>query len=86
MENWQSYRVQRRIESAQEAAGVPSVDVLLPSWETAEQYARIFVQLKQAGTPIPDNDLWIAALVLEHDLILITRDRHFERIPQLSRA
>ncbi len=64
----------------------PTVDVLLPSRETAEHYARIFVQLKQAGTPIPDNDLWIAALVLEHDLILITRDRHFERIPQLSRA
>jgi tRNA(fMet)-specific endonuclease VapC len=63
-----------------------TVGVLLPSRETAEHYARIFVQLKRAGTPIPDNDLWIAALVLEHDLLLITRDRHFERIPQLLRA
>ena len=62
------------------------VGVLLPSRETAEHYARLFVQLKRAGTPIPDNDLWIAALVLEHDLLLITRDRHFERIPQLLRA
>ena len=61
----------------------PTVGVLLPSRETAEHYARIFVQLRRAGTPVPDNDLWIAALVLEHDLILITRDRHFERIPQL---
>jgi hypothetical protein len=34
----------------------------------------------------PDNDLWIAPLVLEHDLVLITRDRHFERIPQVMRA
>ena len=34
-----------------------------------------FVQLKRAGTPIPDNDLWIAALALEHDLQLITRDQ-----------
>ncbi len=60
-----------------------TVGVLLPSRETAEHYARLFVQLKRAGTPIPDNDLWIAALVLEHDLLLITRDQHFERVPQL---
>lgn len=64
----------------------PTLGVLLPSRETAEHYARIFVQLRRAGTPVPDNDLWIAALILEHDLILITRDRHFERIPQLSLA
>ena len=62
-----------------------TVSVLLPSRETAEHYARIFVQLKHAGTPVPDNDLWIAALALEHDLTLITRDRHFERIAQLPR-
>ena len=55
----------------------------MPGRETAEQYARLFVQLKRAGTPIPDNDLWIAALALEHDLMLITRDRHFQDIPQL---
>jgi len=61
-----------------------TVSVLLPGRETAEHYAKIFVQLKRAGTPVPDNDLWIAALVLEHDLTLITRDRHFERIPQLT--
>jgi len=63
----------------------PTVGILLPSRETAEHYARIFVQLKRAGTPIPDNDLWIAALVLEHDLVLITRDRHFEHVPQILR-
>jgi len=59
--------------------------VPLPARETAEHYARIFVQLKRAGTPVPDNDLWIAAIALEFDLTLITRDRHFERIPQLPR-
>lgn len=64
----------------------PTVRVLLPGRETAEHYARIFVQLRRAGTPVPDNDLWIAALVLEHDLVLVTRDRHFERIPQIFRA
>lgn len=61
----------------------PTVGMLLPGRETAEQYARLFVQLKRAGTPVPDNDLWIAALTLENDLALITRDRHFDNIPQL---
>jgi tRNA(fMet)-specific endonuclease VapC len=64
----------------------PTAGVLLPGRETADYYARLFVQLKRAGTPIPDNDLWIAALALQHDLVLITRDRHFESIPQLLRA
>jgi tRNA(fMet)-specific endonuclease VapC len=65
--------------------GKSTVGILLPARETAEHYARLFVQLKRAGTPIPDNDLWIAAMVLENDLLLITRDQHFERVPQLSR-
>ena len=64
----------------------PTVGVLSPDLETAEHYARLFVQLKRAGTPIPDNDLWIAALALEHNLTLVTRDRHFDSIPQLLRA
>lgn len=63
----------------------PTVGVLLPTRDTAVHYARLFVQLKRAGTPIPDNDLWIAALVLQHDLMLVTRDRRFERVPQLLR-
>lgn len=60
-----------------------TVVVLYPDRETTEQYARLFIQLKRAGTPVPDNDLWIAALCLEHDLALITRDQHFDKIPQL---
>ncbi len=63
-----------------------TVGLLLPSRETAEHYARLFVQLKRAGTPVPNNDLWIAALALEHDLVLITGDQHFAHIPQLLRA
>ena len=64
----------------------PTVQVLLPTRETAEPYARLVVQLKIAGTPVPINDLWIAALVLQHDLVLVTRDQHFRRIPQLMRT
>ena len=67
----------------QRLLGKRTVGILSPGRDTAEHYARLFVQLKRAGTPVPDNDLWIAALALEHNLLLITRDRHFNRIPQL---
>lgn len=78
---------QRRNESLlNKLLAKSTVGVLVPSRETAEHYARIFVQLKRAGTPVPDNDLWIAALVFEHDLVFITRDRHLERIPQVNRG
>jgi tRNA(fMet)-specific endonuclease VapC len=76
----------RNEELLQRFLSRPTVGVLLPARETAEHYARLFVQLKRAGTPVPDNDLWIAAQALEHDLILITRDKHFRHIPQLVRA
>ncbi len=73
----------RNEELLQRFLGRPTAGVLLPGRETAEHYARLFVQLKRAGTPVPDDDLWIAAQALEHDLTLITRDRHFRHIPQL---
>jgi tRNA(fMet)-specific endonuclease VapC len=63
-----------------------TVAILYADRETAEHYARLFVQLKRAGTPVPDNDLWIAALAMEHDLALIARDRLFDYVPQLRRA
>jgi tRNA(fMet)-specific endonuclease VapC len=63
-----------------------TVVALYANRETTEQYARLFVQLKRAGTPVPDNDLWIAALCLEHDLALVTRDQHFDKIPQLRQT
>ena len=64
----------------------PTVQLLLPTRETADHYARLYSQLRTAGTPIPINDIWIAALALQHDLLLITRDPHFKRIPQLLQA
>ncbi len=79
----QQHRNERLLQSF---LSKPTVGIMLPARETAEHYARLFVQLKRAGTPIPDNDLWIAALALEHDLQLVTRDHHFKSIPQLLRA
>jgi tRNA(fMet)-specific endonuclease VapC len=61
----------------------PRVSVLYPDEDTTHHYARIFLQLRRQGTPIPTNDLWIAALVIQHKLILCARDRHFDHLPQI---
>ena len=53
--------------------------------ETAIGYARIRVQLKEAGTPIPSNDAWIAALGFQHGLPILSRDRHFDFVKGLRR-
>ena len=63
----------------------PRVNILLPSAVTATHYAALFRQLREAETPIPTNDLWIAALVIQHDITLFSRDAHFDAIPQLPR-
>ena len=61
----------------------PRVKQLFADEDTTHQYARLFKQLRTQGTPIPTNDLWIAALALQHDLLLFTRDNHFDHLPQL---
>ena len=60
-------------------------DVLVVDEETAIRYAEIRAKLKQAGTPIPSNDMWIAALARQHALPILTRDRHFDSIKGLRR-
>ncbi|HET6423344.1 MAG TPA: type II toxin-antitoxin system VapC family toxin [Planctomycetaceae bacterium] len=64
----------------------PKVKVLAIDAGTAEFYARLFFELRQRGTPIPTNDLWIASLSIQHQLALCTRDLHFDTIPQLMRC
>jgi tRNA(fMet)-specific endonuclease VapC len=50
---------------------------------TADRYSRIAAQLKHQGTPIPTNDIWIAAQTMEYGAELITTDAHFEKISGL---
>ena len=50
---------------------------------TSDRYSRIAAQLKQQGTPIPTNDIWIAALAFQHGYKLFSRDQHFNLIPGL---
>ena len=62
------------------------VQVLYADESTTHHYASVYRQLRRQGTPIPTNDMWVAALVLQHNLALQARDRHFEHLPQLLRA
>ena len=62
------------------------VGVLYADEQTAHHYAAVYRQLRKQGTPIPTNDMWIAALVLQHSLVLCARDAHFDALPQLPRV
>ncbi len=62
----------------------PRVVVHTIDVETADFYASIHSNLKVAGTPIPTNDIWIAAVAFQHGYIMFTKDRHFNLIPGLT--
>lgn len=62
------------------------VRMLLADDQTTHHYASVFRQLRKQGTPIPTNDMWLAALVLQHNLALHARDRHFDHLPQIVRV
>jgi len=55
--------------------------IVLPVDEaTTRHYAKVRQQLRDAGTPIPENDVWIAALASQHDLKIVSRDSHFDAV------
>lgn len=63
--------------------GSPRVVLAPVTGETAVRYAVIYAYLRANGRPIPTNDLWIAALAMEHGATLFTADAHFLHIPQI---
>lgn len=63
----------------------PGVGVLSPDDATTLHYAELYAYLRKRGTPVPTNDLWIAALAVQHGLPLFDRDSDFDRLPQVRR-
>lgn len=61
-------------------------EVLAVTEDTAVAYAELRVALKQSGRPIPANDAWIAALAVQHQLAVLSRDEHFDVVPNLRRV
>jgi tRNA(fMet)-specific endonuclease VapC len=57
-----------------------AVDLVPIGKITSDRYSRIAVKLRQQGTPIPTNDIWIAAQAMEQGAELITSDQHFDKI------
>ena len=52
---------------------------------TTDMYARVQLMTRDKGRPIPTNDAWIAALALEHDLPVLSRDSHFDAVDGIKR-
>ncbi|MEA3465950.1 MAG: type II toxin-antitoxin system VapC family toxin [Thermodesulfobacteriota bacterium] len=61
----------------------PRVAICLVDVDTIEHYSAILNKLKKNGTPIPTNDIWIAAVALQHGLPLYTLDKHFSYVEGL---
>jgi len=61
----------------------PRVTVLEIDEETSERYAAICQHLRRKGTPIPTNDLWIAASAMQYGLKVLTTDKHYLEVPQI---
>lgn len=76
-------RARQNENRLREFIGEPRVTVLGVDEETAVRYAAIKDYLCRKGTPIPANDLWIAATAFQHGLRLLTLDAHFLQVPQI---
>jgi len=63
--------------------GSPRVSLLDVTEDTAERYAVILNSLWRAGTPIPTNDIWIAASAMEYGLHVLTTDDHYQKVSQI---
>jgi len=57
--------------------------VLVCDTETARHYGQIKSKLRERGRPIPENDIWIAAVAMQHGFIVATRDGHFDEVEGL---
>ena len=60
------------------------VSIINSTEDTAKIYASIKSDLKQQGKPIPENDIWIAAIAIENNKSLVTNDQHFSFIKNLK--
>lgn len=63
---------------------VANVTVLDCDINTAKRYGEIKNKLHQKGNPLPENDIWIAAIALQHNLTVVTRDAHFRAVEHLT--
>ena len=82
------FGAERSLDPVREAAKIRAlsgdVQILSCDWTTGQQYGTIKNMLTRRGTLIPENDMWIAATALQHNLPLVSRDEHFRWIEGLA--
>lgn len=76
-------REQKNRQELNQFLDSPRVSIYSVDEESAERYSAILQQLRNQGTPIPTNDIWIGAIALQHGLPLFTKDIHFAHIKGL---
>ena len=76
-------RYAENLEILERFLSKPTVDTLAVTRETGECFGRIKNTLRKKGTPIPINDIWLAAQCVENGAVLVTYDRHFSAIDGL---
>jgi tRNA(fMet)-specific endonuclease VapC len=76
----------QRVQENRQAIDEFLVDriLLYPDKDTADIYGHVKQSLQGKGRPIPENDIWIAAIALQQDLVLITKDGHFREVDNLK--
>mgnify|MGYP005865610809 CR=1 FL=1 len=77
-------RNMENVQKLQAFLATPGTRLALITQETAERYGKIVRHLKFQGTPIPSNDIWIAAVAFETGAVLLTGDSHFSVVPLLE--
>lgn len=82
------FGAQRSLRPEQSLASVrefmTTASLVLPNERTAEEYGQIRFELSRAGRPIPENDIWIAAIARQQSLPIVTRDAHFGAVARLK--
>ena len=76
-------RLEKNLEELADFLASPRVSISIIDDSTAECYATILRSLQQTGSPIPTNDVWIAASAMQHGAKLLTLDQHFSRVLQI---
>ena len=80
----QGRRAAANEEQLQQFLENPAVEVLPVAEDAVPLYADIVLDLKKAGTPLPANDIWIAALAARHGAPVLTYDVHFRQVARIG--
>jgi tRNA(fMet)-specific endonuclease VapC len=80
-----AYQSQKVVENIAKISGfLKQVELIFPDADTCNEFGFLKASLKKIGKPIPEHDIWVAALAKQHHLRLASRDRHYSYIKDIS--